>query len=68
MEFQVVLEHDADSGHVTATVPTIPGIIVDAETEEEALEMAREAIKFWREENMAMVPEHVVAKIATVEA
>ena len=68
MEYQVVLEHDADSGHVTATVPSIPGIIVDASSEEDALAMVREAIGFWREENAAMQPEHVSAKLATVEA
>ncbi len=68
MQFQVVLEYDADSGHVTATVPSIPGIIVDASSEEEALEMAREAIAFWREENQLLATDHVQAKIATVEA
>lgn len=68
MKFQVVLEHDADSGHVTATVPAIPGIIVDASTEDEALTMAREAIAFWRAENQGVAAEHVQAKIATVEA
>lgn len=68
MKFQVVIEHDSDSGHVTATVPAIPGIIVDAATEAEALVLAREAIAFWREENRATKVEHVEAKIATVEA
>jgi predicted RNase H-like HicB family nuclease len=68
VKFQVVLERDTDSGHVTATVPAIPGIIVDAPSEEEALAMARDAIVFWREENREYAAEHVQATIATVEA
>lgn len=68
VKFQVVLEHDSDTGHVTATVPAIPGIVVDASTEAEALLMAREAITFWRDENQNFAAEHVQAKIATVEA
>jgi predicted RNase H-like HicB family nuclease len=68
VKFQVVLEYDADSGHVTATVPAIPGIIVDAATEEEALVLVKEAIAFWREENQPFAVEPVQAKLASVEA
>lgn len=43
MRHPVVLESDG-SGHITATVPGMPGIVVDAATESEALRLAAEAI------------------------
>lgn len=50
MRYQVVLEHDPETGHCTATVAGLPGLFVDAEREEEALRLAREAIAFYLEE------------------
>lgn len=50
MQYQVLLEFDADSGHYTGTVPGLPNIVVDAASEEEALTLAREAIAFHLEE------------------
>ena len=44
MDVQVVLEHDPETGHVTATVPGMPHVVVDAKTERTALRLVREAI------------------------
>lgn len=46
MEFQVVLEQDADSRHYTATVPGLP-IVVDAKSKRTAIRLAREAIDLY---------------------
>ncbi|MEE9237869.1 MAG: type II toxin-antitoxin system HicB family antitoxin [Thermoplasmata archaeon] len=50
MQYQVVLEHDPETKHYTATVAGLPGLFVDAETEEEALRLVTEAIGFYLEE------------------
>ena len=50
MQRPVVLEFDADTGHYTATVPGIPGIVVDAKTEKTALKLVAEAIAMYRDE------------------
>lgn len=47
MKYQVVLEHDPETGHHTATVAGLPGLFVDATSEEEALSLAREAIAYY---------------------
>jgi predicted RNase H-like HicB family nuclease len=71
MKYQVVLERDEETGAVTATVPGLP-IVVDANSEQEALAQARKAILFWFEENpgkrqgtVATQPSH--ARVATVD-
>lgn len=53
MKYRVVLEYDPESGHVTATVPGIPGIVCDAKSEKEALRLVRDGIAFYREEATA---------------
>src|SRR3990170_3994439 len=50
VKYRVVLERDPESGHTVATVPGLPGLFVDAETEEEALKLAKEGIVFYLEE------------------
>lgn len=50
MQYHVVIEHDPQTGHYTATVPGIPGIVVDAMTETDAVALAKEAIVFHRDE------------------
>ena len=40
---QVVLEYDPETKSYTATVPGLP-VVVDADTEEEALKLAKEGI------------------------
>jgi predicted RNase H-like HicB family nuclease len=42
-QFAVVLEPDVDGGY-TVLVPSLPGVITQGETVEEALENARDAI------------------------
>lgn len=71
MKYQVVLERDEETGAVTATVPGLP-IVVDADTEQEALAQAREAIRFWFAEHPGAIrgtvgtqPSHV--RVATVD-
>lgn len=54
MKYQVVLEHDPETGHHTATVAGLPGLFVDAESEEEALSLAREAIAYYLDEAQAL--------------
>jgi predicted RNase H-like HicB family nuclease len=54
MKYQVVLEHDPETGHHTATVAGLPGLFVDAKSEEEALSLAREAIAFYLDEVRAL--------------
>lgn len=44
MRYPVVLEHDPETGHYTATVPGLPSIVVDAKSERVALRRVREAI------------------------
>ncbi len=63
VEYPVVVEHDPQTGHFTATVPGLPGIVVDAKTERTALKLAREAIALWQSEPGAM---HLDAKVVTV--
>ena len=53
MKYQVVLEHDPETGHHTATVVGLPGLFVDARSEEEALSLAREAIAYYLDEVQA---------------
>lgn len=48
MQHPVVLEFDPDTGHYTATVPGMPGIVVDAKTEKTALKLVAEAIAMYR--------------------
>jgi predicted RNase H-like HicB family nuclease len=50
MKYDVVLEYDSDTGHVTATVPGIAAIVVDAKSERTALKRVQEAIAFYLEE------------------
>jgi predicted RNase H-like HicB family nuclease len=62
MRYQVVLEYDPSTRHYTATVPGLPGIIVDAKSEKSALKMAGEAIAWHLEE--AVVP--LRAKVVSI--
>ncbi len=50
MRYRVVLGCDADTGHYTATVSGLPGVICDAKSEREALRLAMEGIAFYLEE------------------
>jgi antitoxin HicB len=48
----VVINPDLEDGGYVATVPSLPGVVGQGETEEEAFEDAREALVFTLE-NMA---------------
>lgn len=50
MRYRVVLEHDPETGHYTATVPGLPGLVADAKSEAEALRMVKKGIAFYLEE------------------
>jgi predicted RNase H-like HicB family nuclease len=63
MQHPVVLEFDADAGHYTATVPGMPGIVVDAKTEKTALKLVAEAIAMYRKEHGVTIS----AKVVSVE-
>ena len=64
MDYQVVSEYDPESRAHTATVTGLP-IVVDADSEEEAVQLAKEAIALYFEE--ARGPkEPVRVKVVTV--
>jgi predicted RNase H-like HicB family nuclease len=62
MRHNVVLEHDASTGHYTATVPGMPAIVVDARSEAEAIRLAREAIAWTLETTKPLA-----AKVVSVD-
>jgi len=68
---QVVLEYDPETKSYTATVPGLP-IVVDADSEEEALRLAREGISVYLKETSSRKgtdrrEKPVQVKIVTVE-
>lgn len=63
MQHPVVLEFDSGTGHYTATVPGMPGIVVDAKTEKTALKLVAEAIASYRADPGI----HIQAKVVSVE-
>lgn len=74
MRYRVVLEYDSETGHYTATVPGLPGLMVDAKSEKEALRLAKEGIVFYLEEHsvssragMKRPARTVQAKVVTVD-
>lgn len=50
MEYQVVLEFDADTRRYTASVPGLP-IVVDSKNKRTAIKLAREAIALYLHES-----------------
>ena len=44
-EYTIVLEPDLEEGGYTVTVPALPGCVTEGDTLEEAIEMARDAIR-----------------------
>lgn len=65
MEYHIVVEHDPDDGGYCATVLELPEIIAGADSEEEAVRLAQEAIQFTLQDEPGM--RHVAAKIFTVQ-
>jgi predicted RNase H-like HicB family nuclease len=42
--YSIVLDHDADAGMFTVTVPSLPGCVTQGATREECIERVQEAI------------------------
>jgi len=68
---QVILEYDPETKSYTATVPGLP-IVVDADTEEEALRLAKDGISLYLKETSSRKKtdkreKAVQVKIVTVE-
>jgi len=45
--YTLLLEPDTEAGGYTVTVPALPGCITEGDTREEALAMARDAIRLY---------------------
>lgn len=68
VKYDLFLEHDPQTGHFTATVAGLPGIIVDAKTQASAIKMAKEAIQFHLDESNAPPPSRPIdGKVVSVE-
>lgn len=73
-QYTILLHPDPDEGGYTVTVPALPGCITQGETLEEAIVMARDAIKLHIEtlaadgQPVPEEPEHPQAIIITVAA
>ncbi|HKV82996.1 MAG TPA: type II toxin-antitoxin system HicB family antitoxin [Ktedonobacterales bacterium] len=44
-QYTIILTPDAEDGGFTVTVPALPGCVTQGETVEEAIAMARDAVK-----------------------
>ncbi|HJT55658.1 MAG TPA: type II toxin-antitoxin system HicB family antitoxin [Ktedonobacteraceae bacterium] len=44
-EYTIILQPDTDEGGYTVTVPALPGCVTQGETIEEAIAMAKDAIR-----------------------
>ena len=66
VEYQVVLEFDAETRHYTATVPGFP-IVVDSKNKRSAIKLAREAIELYLEETGASTAPTVHAEVVSVK-
>jgi antitoxin HicB len=51
--YTIILEPDPDEGGYTVTVPTLPGCVTQGETLEEAIAMAKDAIRLYIETLLA---------------
>ncbi len=52
-QYTIFLEPDPDEGGYTVTVPALPGCVTQGETIEEAIAMAKDAIRLYIETLMA---------------
>ena len=48
-EYTIILHPDNEEGGYTVTVPTLPGCVTQGETLEEAIAMAKDAIRLYIE-------------------
>ena len=49
MKFRLIIEKDPETGRFSAVYPEIPGCASAGDTEEEAIDNAREALALWFE-------------------
>lgn len=59
-KYTIILEPDPEEGGYTVTVPSLPGCVTQGETLEEAISMAKDAIRLFVEtliENGESIPE-----------
>jgi antitoxin HicB len=59
-QYTIILHPDPDEGGYTVTVPALPGCVTQGETIEEAITMAKDAIRLYVESLIAdgeVVPE-----------
>ncbi len=72
--YTILLHPDQEEGGYTVTVPALPGVVTEGDTLEEAIAMARDAIKLHIEsliadgEPVPQEPEHPQALVITVAA
>ena len=72
--YTIILEPDPDEGGYTVTVPALPGCVTQGETIEEAIVMAKDAIRLYIEtliaegEPVPLELEHPQAIIINVAA
>ena len=52
-EYAIILQPDLEEGGFTVTVPALPGCITQGETVEEAIVMAKDAIRLYVESLIA---------------
>lgn len=73
-KYTIILEPEAEEGGYTVTVPSLPDCVTQGETMEEAIAMAKDAIRLFVEtliENSEPVPEereHPQAIVVSVAA
>ncbi len=73
-QYTIILHPDLEEGGYTVTVPTLPGVVTQGETIEEAIAMAKDAIRLHVETLLAEgepVPterEHLQAIVINVAA
>ena len=73
VKYRIVIEYDPDTRHYTATVPGLPGLVVDAKSEREVMKLAKEGIRFYLEEStteeprLPRRPKPLPAKVVTVD-
>ena len=73
-QYSIILHPDPEEGGYTVTVPALPGCVTQGETIEEAIAMAKDAIRLHVEsllaegESVLTEQEHPQALIVTVAA
>jgi antitoxin HicB len=68
-QYTIFLDPDFDEGGYTVTVPALPGVVTQGETVEEAITMAKDAIRLHLEGLLAdgeTVPEETVRPQAII--